>query len=155
MMQISAMTEKIEIQRLSSTIDERGNPLTTWTTEYTCRAEISSTNNTDIYVRHDSKSRSYGYDDPEYYAARLELHEIKIKFIIRYTKHLANIDTTKYRLVWNGDIFNLLSATNMRAKKTAKNEKIVLVAVCKDGNNTLTEDEDTAADSEGGEDNGE
>ena len=155
MTNIANMTEKIEIQRLSSSIDGRGNPLETWTTVYSCRAEVGAPNRADIYVRHDNKARSYGYDDPEFYAARQELHEEKIKFTIRYTKKLADMThaTTTYRVLWDDNEFNVLSATNMRDKKQAKNEKIVIIAICKDGNNTIT-GQDTTSDN-GGDGNGE
>lgn len=160
MTDIANMTERIVIQRLSSTTDGRGNPLEVWETVYSCRAEIGTTNNTDIYVRHDNKARSYGYDDPEFYAARQELHEIKLKVTIRYTKKLVDMfkHTTLYRLIWDDNEYNVLSATNRRDKKQAKNEKIVIVAVCKDGNNTITGTEQGttagAATTEGGENDG-
>jgi hypothetical protein len=54
---------------------------------------------------------------------------------MRYTKRLNNIDTTKYRVMWNDRVYNILSIDNIQAK----NEKLIITAICKDGNLTITE----------------
>ncbi|MBO5449806.1 MAG: phage head closure protein [Ruminococcus sp.] len=134
-MNIASMKENIIIQKLESQKDERGNPVETWTEVYRCRACASVPSGSEVYSRHDNSSTSSGYEGSEFYGARQTLLENKIKFSVRYTKKLKDLNTTLYRCIWNGREYNILSVDNVRYK----NNIITITAICKDGNMTITE----------------
>ena len=137
MLKISSMKERISIETLTSIVDNRGNPVETWTPMYNCWANAISPTGSEIYSRHAASSARDGYDGAEYYGAKMPLYEDKVKFTIRYTPRLKNIDTTKHRVIWNGRTYNLLGVDNI----TAKNEKLMLTCICKDHNRSLEGDE--------------
>ncbi len=135
MIHIAGMKEWIIIEQLTSQKDNRGNAHEEWTEILHARAAVNVPTGSEVFTRHEYSSHSSGYEGSEFYGARQTLQESKIKFTMRYTKRLNNIDTTKYRVMWNDRVYNILSVDNIQAK----NEKLIITAICKDGNLTITE----------------
>lgn len=159
MIDIASLNQRIEIQQLTSTKDSRGNPEKAWTTlgKRWAKADISS--GTAIYTRHERQSATAGYDGPEFYGAAQNLVETKVMFEMRYNKKYEMIDTTEYRIIWKKRIYSIKSVSN----ENGRNEKLIITAICKDSNNSLTEvpstgadtpDSSGNADNEGSEQNG-
>lgn len=132
-MNIASMREMIMIQQLHSAKDERGNPIETWEDYYKCHASASVPKGSEVYTRHEYETSSNGYDGTEFYGARQTLLENKMKFSVRYTKKLKDIDTTHYRCIWNDREYNILSIDNVMFK----NNIMVLTTICKDGNQDI------------------
>lgn len=145
MTKISSMKEWIEIQQLTSTKDSRGNPEKTWKKYYRCRGSVKDPKSSEVYSRHEYSSQSSGYEGSEYYGARQTLLEIKTTFTMRYSKMLRNIDTKLFRCIWNDRIYNILKVDNT----TYKNEKTIIIAICKDGNDSISENIENGSDDNG------
>lgn len=135
MIVIASLREKIELQQLTSIKDSRGNPKQVWTKYYACRAAVNEPTSSEVFSRHEYSSHSSGYEGSEFYGARQTLLENKIKFTLRYSKKLNNIDTNLFRCIWNGREYNILKVDNT----TFKNEKTIITAICKDGNDSISE----------------
>lgn len=120
MLNVASMKERIKIEKLTSTVDSRGNPVETWTEIYTCWANAATPTG----------------DGAEFYGARMPLYENKVRFTIRYTSKLKNLDTSKHRVIWNEREYNLLGVDNIYAK----NEKLILTCITKDNNKSLEGD---------------
>ncbi len=142
MIEIAKLNQRIEIQHLTSTKDSRGNPEEVWTTVCKRWAAADLASGTKIYTRHERQSATAGYDGPEFYAAGNELVEKKVLFETRYSKQLEMIDTTEYRIIWKGRIYDVKDVDN----QGGLNEKLIITAICKDSNNAIT----TLPTSEGG-----
>ncbi|SFD14349.1 phage head closure protein [Ruminococcus albus] len=114
MIDIATLNQRIEIQQLTSDKDDRGNPEQVWT--MICKrwaaANVTGT---------------------AFYDARQELVKAQVEFVIRYSKQLAMIDTTKYRIIWKGDIYHILFVDNYKGL----NEQLNITAVCFDQNGSL------------------
>lgn len=136
MLNVASMKERIKIEKLTSTVDSRGNPVETWTEIYTCWANAATPTGSEVYTRHNRASASDGYDSAEFYGARMPLYENKVRFTIRYTSKLKNLDTSKHRVIWNEREYNLLGVDNIYAK----NEKLILTCITKDNNKSLEGD---------------
>lgn len=143
-MNIASMREIITIQRLYSQKDERGNPIEKWKDIYTCHAYANAATGTDVYSRHEYSNSTSGYEGSEFYGGRRILLENKIKFSIRYTKKLKNIDTTLYRCIWNDVEYNIVSVDNVQFK----NNIMIITAICKDGNVTDNYNKEECGDAE-------
>ncbi|MFM1524764.1 MULTISPECIES: phage head closure protein [Helcococcus] len=98
-MKISLLNEKIIIKKFEVVIDEIGNHTSNWTDYYTCFATISKESpleNTEAGNIWDSS---------------------KIDFTIRYTKILENLDSTKYRVYFKNNIYEIKGIDHMNFNK--------------------------------------
>lgn len=150
MIDIAKLNQRIEIQQLTSTKDGRGNPVEVWTTIGKRWAQADIASGTKIYTRHERQAASAGYDGPAFYAAAQELIETKVMFVIRYNKKYEMIDTTEYRILWKGRTFSVKDVQN----EGGINEKLIITAICKDSNNSITS-APAGGDDAGGGGNGE
>ena len=107
------MRERITIQKNISSKDSRGNPVDGWQDHYSCHA----------YVNELSGS--------EFYEARQVFLENTVRFTVRYTPKLKDLDTTSYRLLFRGRIYDITFVDNPQFR----NEILKISAICKDGNN--------------------
>jgi head-tail adaptor len=137
-MNIASMKEKIIFQRLHSEKDDRGNPAENWEDIYTCHAYANIPTGSEVFTKHEYSTTSSGYEGSEFYSGRQLLLESKVKFTVRYTKRLKDIDTYLYRLIWNGREYNILSVDNVQFK----NNLMTITAICKDGNMSIQQTEE-------------
>ena len=107
------MRETITIQKNVSDKDGRGNPVDGWQDYYTCRAYVNELSGN------------------EFYEARLVNLENTVRFTVRYTPKLKDLDTTSYRLLFRGRIYDITFIDNPQFR----NEILKISAICKDGNN--------------------
>ncbi len=132
-MHIASLTERITIERLTSTKDNRGNARQVWDTYLSLRAAANIPRGSEVYTRHEYETSRSGYEGNEYYSARQTLLENKMKFTVRYHPKLKEIDTEHDRIVYNDRIYNILSSDPI----TDKNKLVTITAICKDGNDNV------------------
>ncbi len=100
---IESMRCKIIIQETHTEIDSIGNHTSVWEDYYTCHAYAN------------------GLSGSEYYAAKQINSETEISFIIRYCDKVASLTSDKYRIIFNGEIYNISYVDNVQFKnKTLK-----------------------------------
>lgn len=107
------MDKKIMIQKNISGKDDRGNPIDNWQDYY----------NPWAYVNELSGN--------EFYEARLVNLENTVRFTVRYTPKLKDLDTSSYRILFKGRIYDITFVDNPQFR----NETLKISAICKDGNN--------------------
>jgi len=93
-MEIALMRSRITIQKSVITIDSVGNHLAAWTDYYSCYAYANM-----------AQTESGG---KEYEAAGQTIASDAFVFTVRYCGLLAVLDTTGYRIVFNGHIYNIV-----------------------------------------------
>ena len=98
-MDIALLNVKITIQKNEVLVDEIGNHKNVWKDFYSCFATVSGEGGTEKSV------------------AGLIVDESDISFTVRYCKKLSGIDSTKCRIVFDGDVYNIVSIDHMNFKK--------------------------------------
>lgn len=107
------MDKRIVIQLHTSKEDEIGNHMSLWTDLYKCWANVS------------------GVSGKEYWQARQQNEEQIFSFKIRYCRKLSGLNTYDYRILYNGETYNIQYIDNLfqadslliiKAKKEALNE---------------------------------
>lgn len=103
---INSLKKRITIQKNSLKKDENGNHILEWRDYYNCFA----------YVNNLSGS--------EYYEAARTNRQNDLYFVIRYSSEVKKIDSEHYRIVFDGEIYNITFVDNV----LYKNETIKLHA---------------------------
>lgn len=98
-MDIALLNVKITVQKNSVVVDSIGNHKNVWTDWYTCAATIS------------------GESPNESTDAGMIVDDSKIDFTIRWCKNAAEINSTKYRVVYGNDTYNILGIDHMNNKR--------------------------------------
>ena len=90
---------KITVQKSAVTIDEIGNHKAEWQDFYTCFATA-------------------GNESPsENTAAGTVVDSSKINFTVRWCESVSEIDSTKYRVKYGDEIYDILGIDHMNFKK--------------------------------------
>ena len=99
-MNIALMRSKITIQKSVITTDSVGNHTATWTDYYTCHAyaNIAQTEN----------------GGKEYTAAGQTIGSDAFIFTVRYCAALTDIDSTKYRIIFNDHFYNIVKVDDFQ-----------------------------------------
>ena len=98
-MDVALLNVKITFQKNSVDVDAVGNHRNRWTDYYTCHATVS------------------GECGAETHAAGITVEECDLAFTIRWCRKATVIDATGYRVVFNGNIYNIISVDHMNYKK--------------------------------------
>jgi len=101
-MDIAAMNVRITFQKQDVMVDEIGNRSNEWTDYYSCFATISN---------------SSGKTDTESEGAGTTLDELDIGFTVRFCQKTFAVNSTGYRIVWNGDVYNIVKVDYLNMKK--------------------------------------
>ena len=101
-MDIAAMNVRITFQKQDVVVDEIGNRSNEWTDYYSCFATISN---------------SSGKTDTESEGAGTTLDELDIGFTVRFCQKTFAVNSTGYRIVWNGDVYNIVKVDYLNMKK--------------------------------------
>lgn len=113
-MDISLLNVRIAFQRNEVVVDEIGNHRNIWTDVYSCYATVS------------------GEGGSERLSAGVQVKDSDISFTVRYCNALSSIDSTKFRIVFENDMYNIVSIDHMNFKK--KSLKFKCEKVRNDGN---------------------
>ena len=93
------MNVKITVQKSAVTVDEIGNHKAEWQDFYTCFATA-------------------GNESPsEETAAGTVVDNSKINFTVRWCKSVSEVDSTDFRVKYDGEIYNILGIDHMNFKK--------------------------------------
>ena len=98
-MDVALLNVKITCQKNSVTTDAIGNHINEWTDFYTCHATVS------------------GEGGNEKNTAGLTVDDSDLAFTIRWCKKASEINATGYRVVFNGELYNITSVDHMNYKK--------------------------------------
>lgn len=101
-MDIAAMNVRITFQKQDVVVDEIGNRTNEWTDFYSCFATISN---------------SSGKTDTESEGAGTTLDELDIGFTVRFCQKTFAVNSTGYRIIWNGDVYNIVKVDYLNMKK--------------------------------------
>ena len=101
-MDIAAMNVRITFQKQDVVVDEIGNRTNEWTDFYSCCATISN---------------SSGKTDTESEGAGTTLDELDIGFTVRFCQKTFAVNSTGYRIIWNGDTYNIVKVDYLNMKK--------------------------------------
>lgn len=98
-MDIALMNVRILFQRNVVKMDKIGNHTNTWEDYYSCYATVS------------------GEGGTEKTAAGLVVDDSDISFSVRYYRLVSKIESTGYRILFDGSIYNILSIDHMNYKR--------------------------------------
>lgn len=98
-MEIALLNVKITFQKNSVVPDAIGNRKNIWTDYYACHATVS------------------GEGGDEKAAAGLTVAESEIAFTVRFCKRAAEVTADGFRIVFNGETYNIVSVDHMNYKK--------------------------------------
>lgn len=103
-MDVAAMNVRIVFQKNEAVSDSIGNRTNTWADYYSCHATIS-----------DSVGKSSAESD----AAGQTVDHSDISFTVRFCRKAKAVDTTGYRILWDGEIYDILKIDHLNNKKRA------------------------------------
>lgn len=98
-MDIALLNVKIVIQKNTVVVDKIGNHKNEWVDYYSCYATVS------------------GESPSENTDAGTVVDNSKIEFTVRYCKSVSAVDSTGYRVIYNGEIYNILGIDHKNFKK--------------------------------------
>ena len=98
-MEIALLNVKITFQKNSVVSDAIGNRKNIWTDYYTCHATVS------------------GEGGDEKAAAGLTVVESDLALTVRFCKRAAEVTVDGFRIVFNGETYNIVSVDHMNYKK--------------------------------------
>ena len=97
-MKIELLNVKIEIQKHEVVTDKYANRKNEWVPYYSCHATVSAES-----PKEDSE-------------AGLIIDGSKADFTVRYCKAAAAVNSTEYRILFNGQLYNILGVDHMSFK---------------------------------------
>lgn len=103
-MDVAAMNERVLFQRCEAVSDKIGNRRNVWAAYFSCFSTIS-----------DSQGKSSG----EEYAAGQTTDYADISFTVRFCKKMSVVTSTGYRVLWRGEIYNIVKIDHLNMKKHA------------------------------------
>ncbi len=98
-MDIALLNVRIDIQKSTVTVDSIGNHIASWEDVYSCHATVSN----------ESPSEDT--------AAGTVVDNTKMDFTVRWCKKVSEITADKFRVVYAGEIYNILGIDHMNFKK--------------------------------------
>ena len=103
-MDIALLNVKITVQKNTVTVDKIGNHKNEWTDYYSCHATVSD---------------SPGKSSAESEAAGQTVEHPDISFTVRFCQKAKAVDTTGFRILWDGGIYDILKVDHLNNKKRA------------------------------------
>lgn len=101
-MEVSLLNVKIVFQKNAVEVDGIGNHKNTWTDYYPCHATVSG---------------EAGRQTSEADVAGMAADESDVSFTVRYCRKASVIDSTGYRVVFDGGVYDILAIDHMNYKK--------------------------------------
>lgn len=98
-MDIALFNVRITFQKNEVVTDEIGNHKNMWVDYYSCAATVSGEGGSETAV------------------AGLTVDDSDLSFSVRYCKKVLTINNTEYRILFQGEIYNILSIDHMNYKK--------------------------------------
>ena len=98
-MNITAMNVKITFQKNNVVLDKIGNHTNSWEDYYSCYATVS------------------GETGNEQAVVGETVENVQICFTVRYCRIIADISITKYRIVFNDELYDIVSVDHFSYTK--------------------------------------
>lgn len=98
-MEISLLNVRITIQKQETVVDEIGNHTNAWTDYFSCYATVSGEGGTETAV------------------TGLTVDDSDLSFTVRYSRKTSVVDVLGYRILFGGDIYNILAIDHMNYKR--------------------------------------
>lgn len=98
-MNITAMNVKITFQKNDAVIDKIGNHTNSWKYYYSCFATVSGENGSEQEVVGET------------------VENVQICFTVRYCRKIADVSSTKFRIIFNDEPYNIISIDHFSYKK--------------------------------------
>ncbi len=98
-MNVALLNVEITFQKNSVEVDAIGNHKNGWENFYTCHATVS------------------GESGREKQTTGVTNEDVDLAFTIRWCKKASVINSTEYRVVFNGELYNITSIDHMNYKK--------------------------------------
>ena len=94
-MDIALLNVRVIFQKSAVVVDAIGNHKNEWTDFYSCYATVS------------------GENGKKATAAGITVEDSDLSFSVRYCRKVSEINSTKYRVLFNGEIYNILLVDHM------------------------------------------
>ncbi|MDD2375831.1 MAG: phage head closure protein [Eubacteriales bacterium] len=94
-MDIALLNVRVVFQKSAVTVDAIGNHKNEWKEFYSCYATVS------------------GENGKETTAAGITVDDSDLSFSVRYCRTVSEINNTEYRVLFGGEIYNILSVDHM------------------------------------------
>lgn len=104
-MDIALLNTRITFQKASVTADAIGNRKNSWADFYSCAATVSGEATSSIGSENDVAGTIVDHAD--------------ISFTVRWCKAASEVTSTSFRILFGGEIYNILSVDHMSYKKKA------------------------------------
>ena len=101
-MEVSLLNVRITFQKNAVAVDGIGNHKNVWADYYSCRATVSG---------------EVGKQTSEAEMAGTVVDESDISFTVRWCKKASVIDSTGYRVLFDGGVYDILALDHMNYKK--------------------------------------
>ena len=101
-MEVSLLNVKITFQKNAVEVDGIGNHKNTWADYYSCHATVSG---------------EAGRQTSESEVAGTVADGSDVSFTVRYCKKASVMDSTEYRVVFDGGIYDIVAIDHMNYKK--------------------------------------
>ena len=98
-MEVALLNVRITFQKISVMVDEIGNHRNEWKDIYSCYATVS------------------GESPSENTDAGMVVDDSNIDFTIRWCKKAAEIDSTHFRVEFNGELYNIAAVDHMNYRR--------------------------------------
>lgn len=90
-MEVGTMRSRIAIQKATPSVDEVGNHINAWADFHSCFAAVNLVSG------------------KEYAVAGQIQNGDTLQFVLRWCEKLRDLNTTQYRIVFQGDLYNIIS----------------------------------------------
>jgi len=100
-MNIALLNTRVTFQKQLTEIDDISNHVNSWTEYFTCAATISGEGGSESYQAAETNEKS------------------DICVTVRWCKKTAEIKSTEYRVMFDGEIYDILSVDHFSYKKDA------------------------------------
>ena len=98
-MNITAMNVKITFQKNDVVIDKIGNHTNEWQNYYSCYATVSGENGSEQSVVGET------------------IENIQVCFTVRYCRKIADVSSTKHRIIFQNEIYDIVSVDHFSYTK--------------------------------------
>ena len=101
-MEVSLLNVRITFQKNAVEVDSIGNHKNTWADYYSCHATVSG---------------EAGKQTSETDVAGTVADESEVSFTVRWCRKASAVDSTGYRVVFGGELYDILAIDHMNYKK--------------------------------------
>lgn len=98
-MEIALLNVHIVFQKNAVVVDAIGNHTNTWNDYYSCHATVSGEGGKEVSI------------------AGTVVDDSDLSFTVRYCRKASVIESTKYRILFSGELYNILSVDHMNYKR--------------------------------------